>query len=355
MEHVLYLIDSLGMGGAETIVVNTLNHLSTKYPSVKFSLFTTADERGPLAKKITANIIYKHVNCTGINFFIGVLKVRAYIKENKVTHIHTHLYHSMMVGRLAANSKINLIETFHNLEYHPASVYYSKWRVELDKITYIKKSISIYVSNQVKGSLENFRPSNHSNIVLNNFAGCEFKYNYRLKVEPSLKIIAIGNLKTDKNFKLALEVLSQLDNIDISLDIYGEGFLRPELDKRIKSDNLKVRLMGSVIIEPNIFLNYDAFIMTSLNEGMPISLLEAINFGMPCILPKHLAVMKQVAQNAGLYFSVNDVSSLKDILLKLFNNKALLEFMSLETKKQATLFTIEEHIRSIVDIYKLDV
>ena len=353
MKHILYLIDSLTLGGAETMVTNTLNYLSLKYPDSKISLFTTLEADGILFKKLSKNVNYLHVNCRGLNFLGGILSIKKYVRENKVTHVHTHLYHSIFVGRLVTNSMTALIETYHNLEYDPSSVFYSKWRVELDKITFKKKTTSIYVSEDVKKSIEKSRPKTHINLVLNNFGGVDFMYNYKLNSASSLKLIAVGTLNEDKNFLFALESFSHLKQADISLDIYGEGFLREELTAYIESNNINVRLMGSVSITMEIFENYDAFLMTSLNEGMPISLLEALNFGLPCILPNHLTVMKQVAGKAGLYFSINDVESLKNLLLNLLKDKLLLQAMSLESRTQRALFSIDAHVSKLADIYKL--
>ena len=354
MKHILYLIDSLTLGGAETMVTNTLNYLSLKYPDTKISLLTTLEADGILLKRLSKNVNYLHINCRGLNFLGGTFSIKKYLRDNKVTHVHTHLFHSILVGRLITNSKIALIETYHNLEYNPSSIYYSKWRVELDKITFKKKATSIYVSEDVKKSIEKSRPKTHINLVLNNFGGVEFMYNYKLNSVSSLKIIAVGTLNHDKNFLFALKTFSQLTQADISLDIYGDGFLKEELTTYIETTNINVRLMGSVSITMDIFENYDAFLMTSVNEGMPISLLEALNFGLPCILPNHLPVMKQVAGKAGLYFSINDVGSLKNLLLNLSNDKESLQIMSLESRKQSALFSINAHVSKLADIYKLD-
>ena len=354
MPHILYLIDSLTLGGAETMVTNTLNYLSLKYPSTKISLFTTLEEDGLLVKKLSKNVNYLHINCRGLNLLRSTLNIKKYIRDNKVTHVHSHLYHSILVGRMITNSKIALIETYHNLEYDPSSVYYSKWRVKLDKLTFKKKTTSIYVSEKVKQSIEKSRPKGHTNLVLNNFAGVEFMYNYKFNSASSLKLIAVGTINNDKNFLFALQTFSHLKQTDISLDIYGDGLLREELTAYIETNKINVRLMGSVSVTMEIFENYDAFLMTSLNEGMPISLLEALNFGLPCILPDHLPVMKQVAGKAGLYFSIKNVESLKNLLLKLFNDKDSLQAMTLECRTQSKLFSIDAHVNRLADIYKLD-
>jgi len=78
-------------------------------------------------------------------------------------------------------------------------------------------------------------------------------------------------------------------------------------------------------ININILSKYDAFLMTSINEGMPISLLEALSVGLPCIMPDHLIIMNEVAQEAANYFSIKESNSLSNKLVRLINNKNTLQ------------------------------
>jgi len=349
--HILYLIDGLSLGGAETVVINTLNYLKQTHPSLQISLITTFTDESHLIHKLDATINYEHIDCRRINFFWGILNIRKYIKENNVSHIHTHLYHSIIVGRIVKNPKTFLFETFHNLEYNKKAVYYSWWRVIADKLTYNKASFSIYVSEEVAQSVQRIRSKNKQFIVLNNFAGLNFSYNYQFKKNSSLKLIAIGNLKADKNFKYALNAFTSLKQYPISLDIYGEGSLRTEIEDYINANNIKVKLMGRRQMEIKILKDYDAFLMTSLNEGMPISLLEAMGVGLPSILPNHLSVMKEVAQNSARYFSINNCKELPNVLVEILENKEMLLAMSEEAAIRSRLYNIDTHVSKLFDFY----
>ena len=351
--HILYLIDGLTLGGAETIVINTLNYIKQTQPTVELSLRTTFTAEGHLIHKLHSDINCKHIDCTKLNFFKGVLDLRKYIKENNVTHIHTHLYHSIIVGRIVKTNKTLLFETFHNLEYNKNSVYYSWWRIIADKLTFNKASFSIYVSEGVAQSVQRIRNNHTQFIVLNNFAGLNFSYNYHLKKSKSLKLIAIGNLKADKNFKYALSAFSSLKQYPISLDIYGEGSLRTEIEDYINANNIKVRLMGRRQMEIKILTDYDAFLMTSLNEGMPISLLEAMGVGLPSILPNHLSVMKEVAQNSARYFSLNNSNELPNVLVEILENKEMLLAMSIEAASRSRSYNIDTHVSKLFEVYSI--
>lgn len=349
--HILYLINGLTLGGAETIVVNTLNYFKQTNPTLELSLLTTFSDESHLTHKLDAAINYKHIDCSRMNFFTGVLNVRKYIKDNNVSHIHTHLYNSIILGRIVKNRKTLLFETFHNLEYQKNSVYYSWWRIILDKLTFNRASFSIYVSEEVAQSVQRIRKNFRKFIVLNNFAGLNFSYNYIYKSNESLNLIAVGNLKSDKNFKYALTTFNSLKEYPINLDIYGEGFLRLEIENYINVNKVNVRLMGRRQMEIEILSQYDAFLMTSQNEGMPISLLEAMGVGLPSILPSHLPIMKEVAQNSARYFSINDSNELSKVLVEILENKEMLSAMSVEAACQSKLYNIDTHVSKLLKVY----
>lgn len=349
--HILYLIEGLSLGGAETIVINTLNYIRKIHPTIRISLITSFNVENHLIHKLDVGIYYEHIDCKHTNFIKGIIKLRKYVRSNNVTHIHSHLYHSIILGRFVKTSNILLFETFHNLEYKKDSIFYSKRLVITDLLTYNKKSVSIYVSEEVAQSVQRLRNKYNKFIVLNNFAGLDFNYNYQFKNDGSLKLIAIGNLKADKNFKYALAALNTLKSYPISLDIYGEGLLRPDLEKYIKENDLKVRLMGRQQMKVQILSGYDAFLMTSFNEGMPISLLEALGVGLPCILPNHLKIMKEVAQKSAVYFSINESNELSNILKKILENKELLLTMSKEAAMRSKLYNIDSHVSKIFNLY----
>lgn len=105
----------------------------------------------------------------------------------------------------------------------------------------------------------------------------KFKFKY---------IISVGRLHTQKGYKYLLKAFSMIiDQIPHKLVIVGEGPLKSQLEEQIKLLNLesKVILMGYVQNPYPLIKNADLFILSSLYEGMPNVLLEAIALGVPII------------------------------------------------------------------------
>lgn len=90
------------------------------------------------------------------------------------------------------------------------------------------------------------------------------------------RIIFVGRLKREKN---VLALTEACRNAGIGLDIVGNGVLRPDVEKlaqRIKAD---VRFLGIHRNQdlPRVFAGYRIFILPSLYEGNPKSLIEAMS------------------------------------------------------------------------------
>ena len=68
--------------------------------------------------------------------------------------------------------------------------------------------------------------------------------------------------------------------------------------------------------------NYDVGLLVSKDEGLPIALLEYMSKGLPVIVPD-VGQCKDIVDNAncGLVFKKNDVASLSNAIIKIFDKK----------------------------------
>lgn len=94
--------------------------------------------------------------------------------------------------------------------------------------------------------------------------------------------ITIGRLHEVKNQSLLIDAMGEIDAI---LYIIGDGELKEELSKQIKNLNLqdKVFLLGSKTNPYTYLKSADVFVLTSLFEGFPTVLLEALACELPVV------------------------------------------------------------------------
>lgn len=96
------------------------------------------------------------------------------------------------------------------------------------------------------------------------------------------RVVFVGRLSGEKNLE---NLVTAFAGLPVGLDIYGDGPLRQQLVDKAGALGADVRFRGSVpnASVPDILNRYAVFILPSLFEGSPKSLLEAMACGLACI------------------------------------------------------------------------
>ena len=99
-------------------------------------------------------------------------------------------------------------------------------------------------------------------------------------------LLSVGELNPGKNHRMAIAALAALPQKDVYYLICGQGELREEL--QAYADRLgvgeRIRLPGFCGDMPWIYQYADIFVCTSVREGMPVALMEAMAAGLPCVV-----------------------------------------------------------------------
>jgi len=110
----------------------------------------------------------------------------------------------------------------------------------------------------------------------------------------------VGRLRQQKNQAFLLEIMRHLP--DVLLVIAGEGEERTRLERLMREDDLsaRVRLIGNIPEEdiPDFLGAIDVFILTSHYEGLPLSVIEAMQAGVP-ILSSDIPAVREAVTGEG--------------------------------------------------------
>ncbi|MDO5328813.1 MAG: glycosyltransferase family 4 protein [Coriobacteriia bacterium] len=103
--------------------------------------------------------------------------------------------------------------------------------------------------------------------------------------QDAFLIVSVGEINYNKNHKLLVEVISKLSKQDIYCIIAGDGILYKKLNLLIKQNNLQKRvlLLGRRNDIPDLLKISDLYVHTSLREGLPFAVLEALASGITVI------------------------------------------------------------------------
>ena len=348
---ILYIIDSLGRGGAEVMLVSTLKDVQQYYNTVIVTLQPenafTIEELGD-SEIICLNIKGKR------DILSAVKKLRKIIKEKKAAVVHSNLFWSVIIARLACGKKLPHI--FSLATVMSTGIYKHKWYSGytkiLDKLTYKKNQAVISPTKEVLEDFDKEIGIKGKNAVLYNFVMNEFFNNQIEYTVPinKLKLVAVGNLKDVKNYQLLVDAFKFLKNFNVSIDIYGEGPDRDFLQEQITAFGLKITLKGLNERIYEILPDYDGFVMCSLVEGFGISAAEAMAVGLPLIL-SDIASLREISQNNALFFDPCDPQSFAEVIVKIMERKVDLKNLSEKGKIiSKENYTKEKYIKGSLEI-----
>lgn len=154
------------------------------------------------------------------------------------------------------------------------------------------------------------------------------------------KIVNVGRLHPQKNQKLLIEAFSKIASTftEYSLDIYGDGALKDELQKQIDDLGLteRVHLNASRKDVWQCIYTASLFVLTSDYEGMPNALMEAMALGLPCIAtdcrPGGARTLIEDGVN-GYVVPLGDAETLAEKMECLLANPLVAEKMAKEARK----------------------
>jgi glycosyltransferase involved in cell wall biosynthesis len=138
----------------------------------------------------------------------------------------------------------------------------------------------------------------------------------------------IGRLSTEKGYRYLIQALKLLQNegLDARLVMIGEGYQRPELEKLVAAAGLsdRVFLPGYREGARRYLSLFNVFVMSSLTEGLPITLLEAMQAKVP-IVATAVGGIPEVLDNgsAGLLVGPGKPGAISEAIHRVFAENQL--------------------------------
>lgn len=358
MIKVCYIITKLELGGAQKVALYTAENLNKN----DFQNFLITGKGGILIDKACQNLkVYQLAKLvreiSPYKDLKALWHIYTVLKAEKPDIVHTHSSKAGVLGRIAAKLagiKV-IVHTIHGYGFNETQKFYIKYLyIFLERFSAFLSHKLIAVTNEDinKGLKYKIAPKDKFTLIR---AGINTKFykdylplsDFRsslVKNQETKIITTIGPFKPQKNLKdfiKAAEIVAK-EIKDVLFIIVGDGVLRPELEKQIEESGLKdkILMLGWRLDIAAILNASDIFVMTSLWEGLPCTIVEAMCCSKPVIANAVDGVKEIIKENENGYLIEphNFQKTAEKIIYLLSNEKERLEM-----GKRAKLSITEEY------------
>jgi|SRR5690554_926336 len=326
---IFLVIPTLKQGGAERVISELANYFSSQNVDVHLILLVAADDFYPINPNV-------HIHRLG---FVNKGKLRRHFAEMQVLvkfRSLLKLYKPKSV--LSFMDKYNiftiLASRFLNLRVFVSdrsnpNLHRSFFSQFLKSLTYKHATGIIAQTLLAKESLENLTGNENIRVIPNPVKEVQL---YPDEAREKF-IINVGRLVPEKGQGLLIRAFANLQAEDWKLIILGDGPLRSELESLVLYLGLenKVRMPGAVSDIDKWLAKSKIFAFSSISEGFPNALMEAMAAGLPCVSFDCDAGPSEIIVNGlnGLLVSPNNVGEFTSRLSFLINMPEEAERISL--------------------------
>ncbi|MCU1257158.1 MAG: pglA [Bryobacterales bacterium] len=277
--RVMQVVDTLSIGGAETVAVNLANLL----PQEKFAAYLcTTRAEGPLAGQVAAHVARISLNRGGRLDLTALLRIAAFVRRHNIQILHAHgtsLFLARVASVIARRGVVIWHDHYGRCDCNDRTAWPYRRVSKGIGVIAVNQSLAAwsrivlgvpservwYVPNLVEDRVED-----RGTAALNSLPG-----------SPGHRIVCVANFRPQKdhmNLLLALVLLRRLDP-DAHTILVGDAS-DPVYEKRIRSQISELGLEGCVSCfgvrrdVSSILAGCDIGVLSSVSEGLPLALLE---------------------------------------------------------------------------------
>ena len=298
-----------------------------------------------------------------IRAFISLIKE---IKSFKPNVIHTHTAKAGFLGRIASIVSLQKSIRVHTFHGHLLNGYFGSFKrmlvVIAEKVLAVFTHQLLAVGNKVRQDLLAAGIGNPNKFGLMP-PGLEIgelpkksetQDSFGLST-TSLQCAFIGRVTKIKRPDRFLGVVSEIKKRGVAVEFFiaGDGELLEGCRERIAGDNLPVKILGWQRDIEKVLASADFVLLTSDNEGTPLSLIQAGMAGLPVVTTRVGSVPEVVLDDITGIITGLDVQEIADALEKLANSNKLRAQMGAKAQEFTLAnFGVKRLVHDHEELYK---
>lgn len=350
---VAVVLPYFGRGGAENMVAHLVSHLDLDQVNVQVFCIFGKPQQNHLEEEVRSH----GVNITYIGKGLGfspsaAIKLYKALNKFEPDVIHTHLSGGFYAGFWVLFHNIKMLHTVHNMPLFEAGKIKRNMYAMLYKLN---KAVPVAISNEIRNQVEEIYHMPGRVELVYNPVDVERFSTIGKKVHSGFIFLSAGRLSEQKNQKLLIDAFYELlkDKNHVKLIILGDGPNKECLNQQVKRLRLEndVFLPGNVVNIEEYMARADVFILSSLYEGLPLVLLEAMAARLP-IISTDVGGVKDIVTDNGILVPPMDVKKLKSAMQKIMEEESLREKFAAKSYEHVLKYNSPNIANQYTELYK---
>lgn len=356
---VLHIINSLAVGGAETLLMQSANIYQQQGIDIEVLILRDGNTKrvNEFVKQNPKIKVYR-IRVKNLYNPFSIFKIFNKVKEN-YDFIHVHLFPASywtVLAKTLTRSKVKLFFTEHSTYNKRRNKFIFKI---LDKWIYKHFVHVIAISDATKVNLlehlgykfENKITVVHNGINLDKFnIPLDVQYDY---FEQNSKIlIQVSSFRPEKDQITLIRSLLFLPK-EVKVLLVGDGQLKPSVESLVNELNLtdRVKFLGIRFDIPQLLQYSDIAVLSSKYEGFGLSIVEGMASKKPAIA-SNIEGVSEIVENYGIVFRKGDAEDLAAKLKPLLNNKMYYDEIALKCYERSKEYDINKMVNRYINLYK---
>lgn len=369
---VLQIIARMNVGGPAVIVADLMRGLDSSRFEQKLITGYCADNEADYLETVATDV--KATRIGGLGRSISpmadaraFLKLIALIRRENPDVIHTHTAKAGVLGRLAAilaGSKALKVHTFHG---HLLHGYFAGWKIKLviaiEKFLASRTDILIAVGNQVRedllevgiGESKQYKVFYPGLPAPADIARDDARKEIGLDLN-TIYCTFVGRLTQIKRPDRLLDVVAacQSRGLELQFLIAGEGELFETSKARALDEKLPVTFLGWRSDIDQLFAASDIAILTSDNEGIPLTLIQAAFAGIPIVAPRVGSIADIVIDGETGFLTSTQAGAMASAISALVTDQDLRDELGSVGRAHAEkYFSLEKSLADHASLYEI--
>ena len=297
-------------------------------------------------------------------------QLKKLLDEEHYDIIHCHTPMGGVIARLAVGSARNretkVIYTAHGFHFYNGSPFLN-WLVyyPIERILSRRTDLLLTMNQEDYSAAKKLHAGNVINVNgvgmdMSRFVEAAAEEKYAIRREFGLKVtdvfaISVAQLIARKNHTVLIQAVAKLKNPDFHLFIVGDGVQEQELKDLAKAQNVdkQIHFLGFRKDVYRLCSAADIFLFASLQEGLPVALMEAMACGLPIIASRIRGNVDLIDPEVGGWLvDPKDVDGFTAAIRNAMSQRQVWQQMKMHNLAKVQQYSIDSVVEQMAAIYK---